>query len=163
MKTEKRWMELALAQAKLAQADREVPVGAVIVCDGEVIAVGRNRRETQKDAAAHAEIEAIRAACRRIGDWRLTGCTLYVTLEPCVMCFGAIVNARLGAVVFGAYDRTAGCLSCAGLAETKIAPQPQWIGGYLQKSCSALLQSSFTAFRTRPDPAAAGTDNLTEL
>ena len=162
MRTEKRWMELALAQARLAQADGEVPVGAVIIRGEDVIAVGRNRRETQKDAVAHAEIEAIRAACQRIGDWRLTGCTLYVTLEPCVMCFGAIVNARLGAVVFGAYDRTAGCLSCAGLIETQIAP-PQWIGGYLQESCSALLQSSFTAFRTRPDPVAASTENIKDL
>ncbi|MBQ5969421.1 MAG: nucleoside deaminase [Clostridia bacterium] len=152
MRTDKQWMELALSQARLAQSDGEVPVGAVIVRGGEVLAVGRNRRETENDAVAHAEIEAIRAACRSIGDWRLTGCTLYVTLEPCVMCFGAIVNARLDAVVFGAYDPAAGCLSCADLTDSSVGPQPCWVGGYMEAPCGALLQSSFRSFRARDLP-----------
>ena len=159
MRTEKRWMELALAQAQQALAEGEVPVGAVLVKDGVVLAVGRNRRESEKDAVAHAEIEAIRAACRKIGDWRLTGCTLYVTLEPCVMCFGAILNARLETVVFGAYDPAAGCLSRADLTDRAPGPQPQWIGGYLEAQSKALLQTAFHASRARdPYPAEKTTE-----
>ena len=140
-------MELALAQAQKALAAGEVAVGAVVVKDGAVIGVGRNRRETEKTALAHAELEAIHQACKAIGDWRLTGCTLYVTLEPCVMCFGAILNARLSAVVFGAYDEAAGCVSRADLLSCAMAPQPKLIGGFLLDECKTLLQTSFQALR----------------
>ena len=97
-------MAQALEQAYLALAEGETPVGCVIVKEGRIIARGRNRRETEKDPTAHAEMEAIRAAARATGDWRLTGCELYVTLEPCPMCAGAIVQARLARVVYGAAD-----------------------------------------------------------
>ena len=101
------WMSLAIREARLAAEAGEVPVGAVVVRDGAVIARGRNRREAEGTALGHAELEAIAAACREVGDWRLTGCTLYVTLEPCCMCAGACLNARLDRVVYGAADQAA--------------------------------------------------------
>jgi len=102
------WMRLALAEAEQAPATRDVPVGAVVVRDGVVIAARRNERELSGDPTAHAEVLALRDAAVAIGDWRLTGCTLVVTLEPCVMCAGAIVSARVPTVVFGAWDEKAG-------------------------------------------------------
>ncbi|TYL53256.1 nucleoside deaminase [Agromyces mariniharenae] len=102
------WMRLALAEAEQAPATRDVPVGAIVVRDGVVIAARRNERELTNDPTAHAEILALRDAAAAIGDWRLTDCTLVVTLEPCVMCAGAIVSARVGTLVFGAWDEKAG-------------------------------------------------------
>lgn len=102
------WMRLALAEAEQAPATRDVPVGAIVVRDGAVIAARRNERELTGDPTAHAEILALRDAAEAIGDWRLTDCTLVVTLEPCVMCAGAIVSARVGTLVFGAWDEKAG-------------------------------------------------------
>lgn len=102
------WMRLALAEAEQAPATRDVPVGAIVVRDGVVIAARRNERELTDDPTAHAEILALRDAAEAIGDWRLTDCTLVVTLEPCVMCAGAIVSARVGTLVFGAWDEKAG-------------------------------------------------------
>ena len=102
------WMRLALAEAEQAPATRDVPVGAIVVRDGVVIAARRNERELTNDPTAHAEILALRDAAEAIGDWRLTDCTLVVTLEPCVMCAGAIVSARVGTLVFGAWDEKAG-------------------------------------------------------
>src|SRR5690606_17610554 len=104
-----RWMREAIAEAREAEAAGEVPIGAVIVKDGRIIARGHNLRESTRDATAHAEMIAIRAASETIGAWRLLGCTLYVTLEPCAMCAGAIVQARLDKVVYGTSDPKAGC------------------------------------------------------
>ena len=102
------WMRLALAEAEQAPATRDVPVGAIVVRDGVVIAARRNERELTNDPTAHAEVLALRDAAEAVGDWRLTDCTLVVTLEPCVMCAGAIVSARVGTLVFGAWDEKAG-------------------------------------------------------
>ena len=104
------YMEEALLLAAQAAAENEVPVGAVVVKDGRIIGRGRNGREAKNDVSSHAELEAIRDAAKTIGDWRLGGCELYVTLEPCAMCCGAILHARLSRVVFGAYDATAGAV-----------------------------------------------------
>ena len=103
------FMAEALRLAREAIADGDVPVGCVIVKDGEIIGRGRNRREADADATAHAEVEAIREACARLGSWRLQGCTLYVTLEPCPMCAGAIINARIREVRYGAREGKSGC------------------------------------------------------
>ena len=103
-------MRLALEEAKYACGTGDVPVGAVITCGDEVIAYGRNRREERGNAVAHAEILAIEAACEKLGSWRLSGCTLYVTLEPCPMCAGAIINSRIERVVIGASDSISGCV-----------------------------------------------------
>ncbi len=103
-------MHEALALARLALSEGEVPVGAVVVKDGEIIGRGRNARENKKSATAHAEVLAIEEACRTVGSWRLSDCTLYVTLEPCPMCAGALVNCRIDRVVYGARDALAGCI-----------------------------------------------------
>ena len=109
----KQYMKQALVLAEKAGALGEIPVGAVVVKDGEVIATGYNRRETDKTALGHAEIEAINKACEKLGRWRLDDCELYVTLEPCPMCAGAIINARLKKVVFGAFDPKGGAIESA--------------------------------------------------
>ncbi len=147
---DREWMQQAIVLAKQAAAEGEVPVGAVIVKDGAVIATGRNRRELGKNALAHAEIEAIHAACRTLGGWRLSGCTLYVTLEPCPMCAGAIINARLDRVVYGAPDPKAG--SCGSLTNLFALPynhQPQLTSGVMQEECAELLQAFFRKLREK--------------
>ncbi len=113
-------MREALCEAKLAYDMGEIPVGAVVVRDGEIIGRGKNQRENKKSATAHAEVLAIEEACQRVGDWRLSGCTLYVTLEPCPMCAGAIVNSRIARVVFGCTDSAAGC--CGSLINLNAYP-----------------------------------------
>ena len=144
------WMQQAIQLAKEAAAEGEVPVGAVMVKDGAVIAVGRNRRELGKHALAHAEIEAIDGACRALGGWRLSGCTLYVTLEPCPMCAGALINARVDRVVYGAPDPKAGsCGSLVNLFELPYNHQPELTGGVMEHECAALLQEFFRALRTK--------------
>ena len=149
-------MEEALLLAAQAAAAGEVPVGAVVVENGEIIGRGRNRREEQDDVAAHAEIEAIRDAADTKGDWRLNGCELYVTLEPCAMCCGAILHARLDRVVFGAYDETAGAvISKATLLDGTLAPAPQVIGGCLAAESERLLQDFFAERRKTIDKADA--------
>ncbi len=107
---ESRFMNRAIELANIAAAIGEIPVGAVIVKNGEIIAEGYNMREKKGNALSHAEIEAINNACKVLGDWRLDDCTIYVTLEPCIMCTGAIINARIKEVVFGAYDLNFGCV-----------------------------------------------------
>lgn len=142
------FMGLAIAQAKLAAEDGEVPVGAVVVKEGRVIAVGRNRREADKNALAHAELEAIDGACRSLGGWRLFGCTLYVTLEPCPMCAGAIINSRLDRVVFGAYDPKAGsCGSVIQLFDLSYNHRPACTGGVERQACAGLLSDFFRSLR----------------
>lgn len=143
------WMAAALEEAREAARAGEVPVGAVVVREGRLIARGRNRRETQGSALGHAELDAIDGACRALGDWRLGGCTLYVTLEPCCMCAGACLNARLERVVYGAADEAAGCLgSRMDLFAMGLGPPPPGIvPGVLKEECAALLREFFAAKR----------------
>ena len=142
------FMGEALALAREAIADGDVPVGCVIVRDGEIIGRGRNRREANGDATAHAEVEAIREACARLGSWRLHRCTLYVTLEPCPMCAGAIINARVEAVRYGARDEKAGCCgSVLNLFAERFNHRPRIYQGPLERECEAVLQEFFRALR----------------
>ena len=141
-------MLLALEQARIAADEGEVPVGAVCVRDGQVVSVGRNRRELGKNALYHAEIEAIDSACKKLGGWRLWQCELYVTLEPCPMCAGAIINSRLKRVVFGAYDKKAGsCGSVVDLFELPYNHKPEVVGGFMEEECAAVLRGFFKKLR----------------
>ena len=150
--THEDYMRQALELARACLPDGDVPVGCVVVSPvGEVIGRGRNRREAEGCAAAHAEIEAITQACRRLGSWRLTGCVLYVTLEPCPMCAGAIINARIPRVVFGAPDPKAG--SCGSVTDLFALPynhRPACEGGVLEEECAQLLRDFFRALRLAP-------------
>ena len=147
------FMREALALAEQAMAADEAPVGAVIVRGGQIVSRGWNMREQGKDATLHAEMNAIREACERMGGWRLPGCTLYVTLEPCPMCAGAIVNARIERVVFGAADPKAGAagsvLDILGCAQ--LNHHPEVCGGVLAEEAAALLRDFFRRKRT-PSP-----------
>ncbi len=146
---DERFMHRALELAHDAAAEGEVPVGAVVTRHGEIVGEGRNRRETAKNALAHAEIEAINDACRRLGGWRLWECDLYVTLEPCPMCTGAIINARIVRVVFGAYDKKAGSLgSVTDLTALPYNHKPQVTGGVLEDECASALTEFFRTLRT---------------
>ena len=141
-------MQAALALAREAAAAGEVPVGCVIARGGEIVGRGRNRREEGKSALAHAEVEAIAEACRNLGGWRLWDCTLYVTLEPCPMCAGAIVNARIPRVVFGASDKKCGaCGSVCDIFSMDFNHRPQVERGLLSEECSALLTEFFQNLR----------------
>lgn len=141
-------MELALALAREAAEDGEVPVGAVVVRGEEVIGRGRNRREKGSSALAHAEIEAIHQACRQTGSWRLSGCELYVTLEPCPMCAGAILNARLDRVVYGAADENAGAVgSVIHLFDLPFSYRPRVTAGVSQEVCARALTDFFCRLR----------------
>lgn len=138
------FMENALSLAKTALKQGDVPVGAVVVYEGKIIAKGYNKRELRQNSLYHAEIEAIDEACKVLSSWRLNDCTLYVTLEPCVMCTGAIINARIGRVVFGAYDEKAGCMgSLLNLTEYPFNHRPQVVGGYMENQCKELLTTFF--------------------
>ena len=142
------WMRQALALAEEAMAEGEVPVGCVIVRDGAVVGRGRNRRETARTALGHAEIEAIADACANLGGWRLAGCTLYVTLEPCPMCAGAIVNARIPVVCYGARDGEVGCCgSVLNLFEERFPHHPRVYGRILEEECAGLLREFFRKLR----------------
>ena len=145
-----KFMDMALELAKEAAQDGEVPVGCVIVCDGQVVGRGRNRRETGKTALGHAEIEAISEACKTLGGWRLWQCTLYVTLEPCPMCAGAIVNARIPRVVCGAKDEKSGaCGSVCDLFSMDFNHHPQIEFGIREAECKQLLQTFFQDLREK--------------
>lgn len=138
------FMNRAIELAKLAGSLGDVPVGAVIVKDGKIIAEGYNRREQKNNALSHAEIEAINNACKALGDWRLDGCTIYVTLEPCFMCAGAIANARIKEIVFGAYDLQMGCIdSVINFASLPIAPDTEIYGGIKEDECKRLITDFF--------------------
>ena len=142
------FMAQALALAAEAAAVGEVPVGCVIVRDGEIVGRGRNRREEKQATASHAEMEAIAQANEHLGTWRLDDCELYVTLEPCPMCAGAIINARIPALYYGAKDEKAGCCgSVLNLFEERFNHHPRIYGGVLEAECSALLQSFFQNLR----------------
>ena len=144
------FMNEALRLAEIAAQQGEIPVGAVVVRDGEIIGRGYNQRETNKSAVSHAEIIAIEEACRKVGDWRLTGCTLYVTLEPCPMCSGAIVNSRIDRVVFGATDRMAGC--CGSLINFNAYPFNHSFEiekGIREDQCQRILKDFFENKRNK--------------
>lgn len=144
-----RFMRLALAEAQRAQESGEVPVGAVVVLDGRVIGTGFNQPISSGDPTAHAEIVALRAAARELGNYRLTGSALYVTIEPCLMCVGAMVHARVGLVVFGAPEPRAGALCSATRAhETPgLNHKLSVLGGVLEEECRAAMQAFFRARR----------------
>ena len=143
------YMALALALAKEAAQAGEVPVGCVIADgEGRVIGRGRNRREESGDATAHAEVEAIRQACAALGNWRLENCSIYVTLEPCPMCTGAIINSRIPTVVFGAREALSGsCGSVIALFSENYGHHPAVFGGVLAEECAALLRDFFRGKR----------------
>ncbi|GEN34231.1 tRNA adenosine(34) deaminase TadA [Aneurinibacillus danicus] len=145
------YMGLAIEEAKKAEALGEVPIGAVVVRDGQVVGRGYNLRETAKDPLAHAELIAIKQASETMGGWRLIGATLYVTLEPCPMCAGAIVQARIPRVVYGAMDPKAGCAGSLMnlLQEERFNHQVEMVQGICEAECSALLKDFFRALRER--------------
>ena len=145
---EERYMAQALALAKEAAAAGEVPVGCVIVRDGEIVGRGRNRREEKQSTASHAEMEAIAQANAALGSWRLDGCTLYVTLEPCPMCTGAILNARVSRVFYGARDPAMGaCGGVINLCKEDFHNRPALGGSILAEECQALLTAFFRNLR----------------
>jgi len=143
------YMNVAYEEATLAANEGEVPVGAVIVCNGEIIAKEHNRREQNKDSTAHAEMLAIKKACERLGTWRLTDCTAYVTLEPCIMCSGALLNSRIDRVVFGAGDATMG--ACGSLMNVNNFPDMyhhfEVCSGIMADECASLITDFFVKRR----------------
>ena len=144
MTREEKYIKLALKEAKKAQFKDEVPIGCVIVKDDKIIARGHNLRETKKSVIKHAEIVAIEKACKKLNSWRLVGCEIYVTLEPCAMCAGAIYQARIDKVVFGADDLKGGALGGNfDLYKEKLNHYPQVIKGVLKEECSSLLTNYF--------------------
>jgi len=142
------FMKKALELAKIAESINETPVGCVIVKDGIITASGYNRRENDRNALAHAEIAAIKAACEKTGFWRLDGCDLYVTLEPCAMCAGAVINSRIKRVVFGAYDKKAGAFgSVINLNDYPFNHKPEITGGICADESGVLLSGFFAGLR----------------
>jgi tRNA(adenine34) deaminase len=147
--TDEGWMRLAIREAELALAHDDVPVGAVVVAGDELLGAGRNERERRQDPTAHAEVLALRAAATRLGSWRILGATLYVTLEPCAMCAGAIVLSRIPRVVYGAPDPKAGAAGSVlnVLDEPRLNWRPEVAGGLLAEECAALLAGFFGSRR----------------
>ncbi|MCU6763752.1 tRNA-specific adenosine deaminase [uncultured Roseburia sp.] len=151
MEKHEKYMKEAVRQAKKAWALDEVPIGCVIVCEDKIIARGYNRRNTDKNTLAHAELLAIRKASRKLGDWRLEGCTMYVTLEPCQMCAGALVQSRISKVVIGSMNPKAGCCgSVLNLLQMgQFNHQVEVIRGVLEEICSDMLSSFFKELREK--------------
>ncbi len=148
---DEKWMRLALCEAQKAALEGEIPVGAVLVRNGEVLSFAHNACEKEGDATAHAECMAISAACRALHSWRLSDVTLYVTMEPCPMCTGAIINARIPRVVYGVSDPRAGaCGSLVNLPAYPLESKPVCIGGVLEEECRALLTDFFAKMRKCP-------------
>ena len=164
MRDEEKFMKEAIRQAKKAYALREVPIGCVIVYEGKIIARGYNRRNTDKNTTYHAEINAIRKASKKLGDWRLEGCTLYVTLEPCQMCAGAIVQARIDKVVIGSMNPKAGCAgSVLNLLEMDgFNHKVEVERGVLEEECSTMLSGFFKELRMEKAKAKAKAKELEE-
>ncbi len=144
-----RWMEEALDEAREAAAQGEVPVGAVVACEGQVVVRAHNQRESSRDPLAHAELLAIRAAAEALGRWRLTGCTLVVTLEPCAMCAGAVVNARIERLVFGAHDARAGAAGSLYniVQDPRLNHRAEVVQGVRADAAAALLKEFFAGRR----------------
>ena len=144
-----KYMAVAYELAQKAFKKDEVPVGAVVVYNNKIIATGYNKRQKTQDATSHAEVIAIKKACKRLKTFRLNDCQLYVTLEPCVMCAGAIINARIGKVIFGAYDKKFGC--CGSLynllGDKKFNHHPEVVGGVMEQECSKILTDFFEGKR----------------
>ena len=149
MTEQEKYMKAALKLAHRAAEEGEVPVGAVVVCDGKIVGRGRNRRETKKNALHHAEIEAIEKACKKLGGWRLHRCDLYVTLEPCIMCAGLMHQARIGRCVYGAPDPKAGALGSLYSihADERLNHTFEVQSGVLASECAAVLSEFFEARR----------------
>lgn len=148
LKDDKYFMLRALKEAEKSELEGEVPVGAVIVYENRIVSRGRNKRETSKNAILHAEIEAISKACKKLGRWRLTGCTLYVTLEPCAMCSGAIINSRISRVVYATEDHKSGsCGSVINLFDLPYNHSPEVVSGIMKNECSEILSSFFENLR----------------
>lgn len=144
------FMKYALELAKQSANEGEVPVGAIVVCDGKIVGEGRNRREVVKNALHHAEIEAIDNACKNLGGWRLWKCDLYVTLEPCPMCAGAIINSRIKNVYFGATDEKNGAVvSAARLFDMNFTHKPLYEGGIMGEECAKILSDFFKDLRKK--------------
>lgn len=144
------WMRLALYMAREAFEDGEVPVGAVITREGKLVATGRNRREKSKNAIMHAEIDAINNACQKLDGWRLWNCELYVTLEPCPMCAGAVINAHIPKVYFGAYDNKNGaCGTVTDIFAVPFTYHPQCFGGLMEEESAAMLKEFFMKLRDK--------------
>ena len=164
MRDEEKFMKEAIRQAKKAYALREVPIGCVIVYEGKIIARGYNRRNTDKNTTSHAKINAIRKASKKLGDWRLEGCTLYVTLEPCQMCAGAIVQARIDKVVIGSMNPKAGCAgSVLNLLEMDgFNHKVEVERGVLEEECSTMLSGFFKELRMEKAKAKAKAKELEE-
>ena len=147
---DEKFMQIAIDLAREAAAEGEVPVGAVVVRDGVVIGSGRNRREAYGNALAHAELEAINEACHTLGGWQLVGCTLYVTLEPCPMCAGGIINSRIERVVQGAMNPKAGsCGSLINLFDIPYNHRPEVVSGVCGDECAAILKDFFKSLRKK--------------
>ena len=144
-----KFMKAALLEAKKAEKMNETPIGAVIVKDGKIIARGYNKRETKKNALMHAEIIAIDKACRKLGGWRLPGCDIYVTLEPCPMCAGAIIQARIENVYFGAFDEKSGSLGSACDLSAVLPHKITYQGGIMKDECEEIIKSFFKNLRKR--------------
>ena len=151
MDTDIKYMRAALREAAKAALIGEVPIGCVIVCDGKIVGRGYNRRNTKHTTLAHAELIAIDKASRKLGDWRLEGCTLYVTLEPCQMCSGAIVQSRIDRVVVGTMNPKAGCAGSILniLQDDRFNHQVELTTGILKEECTAVLQDFFVHLRAR--------------
>lgn len=144
------FMNEALKLARVAADEGEVPVGAVVVLGDEIVGRGRNRREKGKNALAHAELEAIDEACKRLGGWRLWQCDIYVTLEPCPMCTGAIINSRIKRLVYGASDYKAGsCGSVVNLFDLPYNHKPEMVSGFMQEECAEILTEFFKQLRNK--------------
>ena len=144
----KEFMKEAIKLAKIASSEGEVPVGAVIVKDGKIVSRGKNEREKKQNALSHAEIEAINNACKALGSWRLDDCELYVTLEPCPMCAGAIINARIKTLIFGAFDPKAGSIdSVINLCDYPYNHKPEIYGGICEDECLEVLKDFFKKIR----------------
>ena len=151
MENEEKYMRAAIEEAKKARSIGEVPIGAIIVLNGKIIAKASNRRETEQNAVAHAEIIAIQEACRTLGTWRLENAELYVTLEPCPMCSGAIILSRIKKVVYGASDPKAGCAGTLMhlLSDARFNHQSEVVSGVLADECGELLSQFFRELRRK--------------
>ena len=144
------FMKYALSLAEKSAEEGEVPVGAIVICDGKIVGEGRNRRETVKNALHHAEIEAINDACKNLGGWRLWHCDMYVTLEPCPMCAGAVINSRIKNVYFGAKDEKNGAVvSAAQLFDMNFTHKPLYEGGIMSNECAEILSIFFKNLRKK--------------